>query len=199
MPEPQTALEREVRERKADAYAVSDNSPLQRHLEFWLGEVNESISSLFHIYSKQIPRMVHDAEIMSGLEVMRKITHETQELLQPIYEKYDCKRKPGRVVSREVRDTLFPEEDDDQPNTYQALESLLALRVYYSQVEGYLTALVPVSQALWDQDFNNSVTEAINHLQRMMAWVKHQIGVRAPQTLVVPSKVVWEQLEKDQE
>ena len=141
--------------------------------------------------------MVHDSEIMSGLEVMRKITQETEELLQPLFAGYGYKRKPGRVVSREVRETLFPDDHSGQTNVYEALESLLALNVYYSQVEGYLTALVPVSQALWDKEFQNSITQAINNLQRMTAWVKNQIVVRSPQTLVVPSKVVFEELEKD--
>lgn len=192
-------MEKEIQDRKPDAHAVSDDSPRQRHLEFWLGEMNDSIRSLFEIYSRQIPRMVHDSEILSGLEVMNKITTETEDLLQPIFDKYGFKKRKGRVVSRQVRDTLFPDEDKSQTNSYEALESLLALNVYYSQVEGYLTALVPVSQALWDAKFVNSVTEAMNNLQRMTAWVKHQIIVRAPQTLVVPSKVVFEQVEKGHE
>lgn len=46
-----------------------------------------------------------------------------------------------------------------------------------------------VGQALWDKDIVDTVGFAEAELGRMQAWAKHQVGVRAPQVLIVPVRL----------
>ena len=177
-------------QQKPDAAAITDNAPRQQHLELWLGATVECTEHLLVIYKRQIPRLIHDTEVYVGLQTMQKITTETLQLLNPLTKKHKCTKRHGRNIAEELRETLFPTDETGESNAYEALESLLALQVYYAHIRGCLTVLVPVSQALWDEEFSSAVGESMKSLDRMTAWVRHQMTVRAPQTLVVPSKLI---------
>ena len=61
-----------------------------------------------------------------------------------------------------------------------------ANEIQYSVRSAHLSALVPVSQALWDAEFVDAVQGASEEVARMQKWVKQQLSVRAAQTLIVP-------------
>ena len=54
-------------------------------------------------------------------------------------------------------------------------------------VTGLIDALGQTAQALWDKDFVDAVASCKEELARIQAWAKQQIGVRSPQTLIVPA------------
>ena len=64
-----------------------------------------------------------------------------------------------------------------------------------ADIEAHLIALILAGQALWDLDFNEAISLAKTGVEGMQAWVKHQLHVRSPQTLVVPSKDSWYNLD----
>lgn len=43
--------------------------------------------------------------------------------------------------------------------------------------------------ALWDAEFTNAIIKAKEGVERCNKWTMHQLTVRAPQTLVVPTRV----------
>jgi hypothetical protein len=154
----------------------------------WLGATHESLEMLRNIYSDLIPRLVHDLEIQSGLEVMRRITHDAIERLEPVISRYHESRRYGRKVCERLRRSLFPMEEDVSNDAYEALIALQSLEMFLTYIEGHLTALTPASQALWDTEFVNAVTFAQTSVGRQKAWVTQHIKVKSPQTLLVPQK-----------
>ena len=95
-------------------------------------------------------------------------------------------RPRGQRRAHVLREALFPPRD--APHTpFTVLETLQGLWVYLANIQGGVAALVPVSQALWDAQFQDAVAEAQETLGRMQAWVSQQMKVRSPQTLLVPS------------
>ena len=104
----------------------------------------------------------------------------------------------GDSVARVLKKKLFPsatKEGFTEPAqqrqgwnaSYEALYVMQGLHTYVMHVTGLVDALGPVAQAVWDKDFVWAVTFCKKELQRMAAWAKQQIGVRAPQTLIVPA------------
>ncbi|KAE8327547.1 hypothetical protein BDV39DRAFT_192740 [Aspergillus sergii] len=156
-----------------------------RRLELWLGATHQALEVLNDIYKDLIPRLVHDLEVYSGLEVMRRITLDILRKLNPVISRYRESRQYGRKVATSLRDSLFPvvEEGSD---AYEALVALQALDVFLTYIEGHLTALSPASQALWDHEFVDAVKVSQNGIQRQKAWATQHIKVKSPQTLLVP-------------
>ncbi|KAK4937352.1 hypothetical protein LTR28_009863 [Elasticomyces elasticus] len=171
--EQQTGTVQYVEKTKLNAADVQEDYERQTHLELWLGATYESAKLLLETYEDLGARMSHDLEIVAGL-------------------KYNASTQYGATKSRSVRDVLFP--TTDTTNAYEAMRLLMGLRVYLSNIEGHLTALRPVAQALWDGEFVDAVVEASTNVARMQAWAKYQITVRSPQTLIVPSKMLRKEL-----
>lgn len=190
--EGQSAAKQRVREQKLEAADVKDYAKRERHVALWLGSTYEAIDLLENIYDDLIPRLVHDLEVVTGLQTLCRIAKDTTRTLEPFAKKYEASTEYGRTVSKGVRDALFPKQE--RTDSYEALITLQGLHVYLSNIEGHLTALRPASQALWDGDFYDAVQSAANNVRRSQQWVKHQITVRSPQTLVVPSKVLWSEM-----
>lgn len=191
-PEKQTAMIEKVEAKHLNAKEVGDDHERQQHLGLWLGATYESVELLEPVYKDIIPSVLHDMEVSSGLEIMRRITKETMEVLKPFCKKYNASTDYGRRVSKGIIEGLFPKFTRDT-NVYEALTLLLSLQIYYGMIEGHLAALTPATQALWDKDFAAAVSEATTNVGRMHAWCAGQIATRSPQTLVVPSLALREE------
>lgn len=190
--EEQTAAIRSVEQKKGQgkapaANAFNSQSGVERirRLELWLGATHQALEVLNDVYMDLIPRLVHDLEVYSGLEVMRRITLDILRKLNPVISRYHESRQYGRKVATSLKDSLFPvvEEGSD---AYEALVALQALDVFLTYIEGHLTALSPASQALWDLEFVDAVKFSQHGIQRQKAWVTQHIKVKSPQTLLVP-------------
>jgi hypothetical protein len=188
--ERQTMAVRSVEQKKPDAASsAGDNSKdkkLIRRLELWLGATDQALEMLRDMYVDMIPRLVHDMEIQGGLQVMRRITCEVLGQFKPIIERYHESQQYGRRVAERLRDSIFPAIGESN-DPYEALAALQSLDLFLTYIEGHLTALSPVSQALWDCDFIDAVNFAQKGIQRQKGWVSQHIKVKSPQTLLVPS------------
>lgn len=193
--ERQTMAVRSVEMRKPDAASsAGDNSndkkPIRR-MELWLGATDQALEMLRDMYVDMIPRLVHDMEIQSGLQVMRRITCEISDQFKPIIERYHESQQYGRRVAEHLRDSIFPAIGESK-DPYEALAALQSLDLFLTYIEGHLTALSPESQALWDCDFIEAVKFAQKGIQRQKGWVSQHIKVKSPQTLLVPSAAAEE-------
>jgi hypothetical protein len=188
--ERQTMAVRSVEQTKPDAENsagdTEKNKRLIRRLELWLGATDQALGMLRDIYVDVIPRLVHDMEIQAGLQVMRRITCEILDQVKPIVERYHESQQYGRRMAERLRDSIFPEIGESN-DPYDALVALQSLDLFLTYIEGHLTALSPVSQALWDCDFIDAVKFAQQGIQRQKGWVNQHIKVKSPQTLLVPS------------
>jgi hypothetical protein len=72
--------------------------------------------------------------------------------------------------------------------------ALKGLLTCLADIEAHFIALIPASQALWDAGFHGVMAKVKKEVERMQAWAKHQHHVRSPQTLVVPSMNLWDDL-----
>lgn len=160
----------------------------ERKLELWLGETYETLVQLLHIYDDLLPRLIHDAEVDAGLRILRRIAEDARSKLEPHAARLGGNRTRGRHRAHILREALFP-PDDAHESAYEVLEALQGLGVYLSHIESSVTALTPAAQAMWDGEFVGAVGHVKGCLMRMQAWVGHQVGVRSPQTLLVPVPV----------
>jgi ferredoxin-nitrate reductase len=157
-----------------------------RRLELWMGALNEGLEILVEIYRDLVPRLVHDLEVQSGLEVMRRLTTEVLHQFKPVIDRYHGSHQYGRTVAQYLQKAVFPAvEETNDP--YEALAALQSLDLFLTYIEGHLTALSPASQALWDSEFVNVISSAQGSIQRQKAWVNQHIKVKSPQTLLVPT------------
>lgn len=158
----------------------------QRQLERWLGELIATLGRLVEIFTQLVPQLIGDSEIQDGLRLMRRIAVRMRDRLFPIAERYHEDKDWGQRRAHVLADTLFP-RDDELPGSYKALEALQGLHTYLSYIRGALTGMTPTSQALWDRECVDCVEESLSDLGKVEAWVLHQMKVRAPQTLLVPT------------
>jgi hypothetical protein len=180
----------------AVAAATNGYGKLERQLELWLGETYETAVQLLEIYEGLMPQLVHhDQEVEGGLRVLKRLAEEMRTSLEPHVRRLGENKQRGRHRAHILRETLFPhpavagEESNSPSIAYEVLETLQGLVVYLSHIESCLTALQPVAMAMWDSDFSEAVTYAQQRVQRMLAWVRQQVKVRSPQTLLVPISV----------
>ena len=171
--------------------------PRERHLELWLGASCQSLVSLTKAYETMGQKLVHDVEMQDGLRILQCITKDTRDIMKPFTEKYKSNNTYGHEISEHLLVSLCPTLNGDEQtrkykSPYGVLVTLTGLHVYLAHIEGHLTALVPVSQAIWDADLKTAVDMAISNIARMQSWVKNQITVRSPQTLIVPSTALIE-------
>ncbi|KAL3478855.1 hypothetical protein BJX99DRAFT_256062 [Aspergillus californicus] len=182
----QTATIKSIEETKRNATKTKEDSkPRTRWLEMWLSATHESLEMLRDIYKDLIPRLIHDLEIQAGLEVMTRLTGHVIHKLSPVIERYHESRTYGRKACERLRRSVFPLQEGSG-DVYEAPIALQSLQMFFVYIEGHLTALMPVSQALWDNQFVDAVGFAQIGIQRQMAWVTQHIKVKSPQTLLVP-------------
>lgn len=171
---------------------MQDTAHRERHIELWLGATDESLKLFVEACRDLVPKLVHDLEVTSGIHILQRIAEQTLEVLQPSMDKYHTDDEYGRVVSQTLRDTLFPWHDEAMTaSSYGTLVTLQGLMIYLSNTQGHLLALKPAAQALWDDEFVGAVQTATTNVMRCQSWVTSQITIRAPQTLIVPSKIIW--------
>lgn len=135
--------------------------------------------------------MVHDVEVLGGIEVLKKIADEAAGDLAPYVKKYNADAKYGAAISKALSQTLFPWHENKTASAYGTLVTLQGLHIYLANTQGHLLALTPSAQALWDKAFVAAVQQAEARMARCISWVQFQMTVRAPQTLIVPSKALW--------
>ena len=156
------------------------------HIDIWLADTYEAARLLIEIYRDLLPQFVADSEIHSGIRSMIIICNRICDRLQPELTKFGEAKAEGIQVAHDLRDALFPKV---HKGPLAALKALRGLGVYIVHIEGCLVALNPAIQAVWDGEFIEAVTFAQAETERMHGWVKQQIKVRAPQTLLVPAKM----------
>lgn len=184
--EDQSATIRNVEDTKTEAQNISDDSERERHLEFWLGATYEAINILLEICNTLSSQLVKDYEVYAGLRVIHTIGERMRSSMEPIVSKYGERKHYGESVSRHLRDNLFP-PDRKTTVPYEELVTLQSLYMYLSHVESHIMALVPASQALWDNEFIDAVTFCKTQVTRQLGLVKQNIKVKSPQTLLVPT------------
>lgn len=158
-----------------------------RRLELWLGATCEALDMLIDIYQTLMPRLVHDLEVKSGLEIMQRLAKDSLERLKPAVDKHSESKQYGRDLATRLRHATFLTTENDSNDPYEALAALQSLDLFLTYIEGHLTALLPASQALWDSEFVDSVVFAQSNIQRQKAWANKHIKVKSPQTLLVPN------------
>lgn len=183
--EQQTTIESTVAKSKPDAVGVQNTAQRQRHLALWLGATVEALRVLSEVFTDIVPKMINDLEVQGGIKVLEQINERTLKAMQPFTEKYNTSSKYGHEVSGHLRYSLFPNKDIYH-GPYETLIILTGTQVYLASIAAHLTALGPVAQALWDDEFIRAVQSSIANVGRMQKWCTQQINVRAPQTLVVP-------------
>jgi ferredoxin-nitrate reductase len=144
------------------------------------------------MYTTLIPKLIQDPEVHGGLRVMRRITQDALNTMSPFVSKYGATHLKGKSSFQAVHDAVLPSADIT--TDYSSMVALKGLATCLADIEMHFVALVPASQALWDKEFVAAVTKAKGEVERMQAWARQQLMVRAPQTLVVPSRYVWEEL-----
>lgn len=179
-----------VTETKLNAREVGDKSLRERHLEQWLGATFQAFRLLEQMYEELILELIHDPEVNSGLHVMRRITTEAIEAMKPYVEKYNAGSLKGKSSFRAVHDATHP--STEKTTAYESMVALKGLFTCLADIEAHSVALIPASQALWDAGFHDAMAKVKKDLERMQAWAKHQLHVRSPQTLLVPSKDLWD-------
>lgn len=181
------AVERASQKDAANTVSAQDLAQRHRQMELWLGETYETTVQLLQIYEKLIPKLIHDQEVEAGVRVLSKIAEDMRAQLEPQVEKLGEQKQRGYHRAHVLREALFPPENLPR-STFEVLEALQGLSVYLSHIGSSLMALEPVALAMWDNEFSAAVQFAQQCVHRMRAWVKHQLRVRSPQTLLVPVK-----------
>lgn len=144
------------------------------------------------MYETLVPNLIQDPEAQAGLRVLHRITTDAIDTMKPHVERHGAQQLKGHSSFQAVHDAVLP--STTATTDYSSLVTLKGVATCLTDIEMHFVALVPASQALWDAEFNGAVGKAKGEVERMLSWVKHQIHVRAPQTLIVPSKDVWEDL-----
>ncbi|RYO74055.1 hypothetical protein DL766_006348 [Monosporascus sp. MC13-8B] len=188
----------QVREQQSQAVAqvsskdatetISDDdlTNRRRRLVTWMGNTHETMAQLIDIYEHLIPKLIDDYEVEAGLQVLLRIARGMESKFKPQADKFGEDPAEGLHRAEVLKESLFPREDSRRTE-YEVLDALQGLEMYLGYIASCLNALQPASQAVWDEEFCAVVRDNMGDLQRMQAWVRKQIKVRAPQTLLVPA------------
>ncbi|RYP20842.1 hypothetical protein DL765_002576 [Monosporascus sp. GIB2] len=173
---------------KDAARTISDNdlTNRRRRLVTWMGNTHETMVQLIDIYEHLIPKLIDDYEVEAGLQVLLRIARGMESKFKPQADKFGEDAAEGLHRAEVLKESLFPREDS-RHTEYEVLDALQGLEMYLGYIASCLNALQPVSQAVWDEEFCAVVSDNMRDLRRMQAWVRKQIKVRAPQTLLVPA------------
>jgi len=176
----------------AEGNDTHDEERRERFLEYWLGDTFSSIETLLDICDHVMPRVQGvDAEMSSAVGTMHRITQSCLHRLKPITENYATDLKFGHETSVALKNMLFPDAIAAGLSGSPAYDCLVALQgftLYLGHIEARAIALSPSCQAIWDPEFIDAIKYVLTQCERMKALVEHQLKVRAPQTLLVPSK-----------
>jgi ferredoxin-nitrate reductase len=191
-----------VKEAKPDAAKFNtEDSPPIRHLEFFIAATAEGIKVLIEIYDKLLERFEGDGECKGGIRTLREIAVSMERKWTPIAEKYPIPNRlphqedsnhPSESVSGHLRDSLFSHALNGT-SPYEILVALQGLWMYLAHLESHFVALTPTAGALWSGAVTSAVEFGVVQVGRMKAWVGQQVKVRAPQTLLVPTRGVFEE------
>lgn len=176
-----------VEKQKPNAMDVTDDIKRERALEYWMGTTFESMDEMLPLLERLEEQMKHDNEIWGGLKIVHRLAENMKDRMQPFVQKYGENKVYGRSVVDKLIDML-PQQTGSDP--YHDLKALQGLFMYFCHLESHLMALAPTSQALWDRDFVDAVNFCAEQVQRQKAWVIQQIGVKSPQTLLVPQRPI---------
>jgi hypothetical protein len=193
IPEQHSAAVRQAAAKSAsDTTADLATTSRERKLSAWLDETYSATLQLQHLYTALLPSLMkHDAEVEAGLQVLHRIGEEMRAALQPFVDRYAGEQKQNRYRAHVLCDALFPSpkmEGEGKLSPFEVLQTLQGLQVYLGHLEGLFTALMPTAQALWDEGFVEAVSKGQTAVGRMQSWVRQQVKVRGPQTLLVPVK-----------
>lgn len=187
--EPQTAAVNSTANTEAATTTVTqqDLTRRDRHLESWLGDTHECLDVLDDTFNSLLPKLASDSDAHSGIRALHLICGRIRARLQPQMQKFGeaIKGGPNHAVHA-LHESLFRHTDSGD-GLLDVLATMRALHVLLAHGQACLAALVPVSQAIWDGEFFEAVKFANAEMERMQDWVKHQLQVRAPQTLLVPA------------
>lgn len=112
--EKRTAAIEFVEKSKPNAQAVKAQDPTTRHLGYLLGATYEAIDVLMDVFDRLLYRIVLDKEFHSAPKFQRDISQAIYDRMTPFVEKYHDKKEYGQNVSKALRDTLFPIQDEKQ-------------------------------------------------------------------------------------
>lgn len=181
-----TAAIRSVEKNKANAHDLTQEKDRKRYLESWLVTTHEAVIALLDLYDKRLPSLISDLGILVGLKKLSMLTRRIEQRLESYMHKFEVAVPQRLNISISLCDALFfaPKEG---PAAYQTLMLLQSLEVYLSHLSGLLTVLLSASAAMWDDQFIAAVKFSNTQVQRQSSWVKHELKVKSPQTLVVPA------------
>lgn len=157
----------------------------ERGLETWLGELACAIDRLTELFKDLLPKTDRDPDAQNGLGIMLRIATRVGERMTPIAKKYSADRSAGQKRAHALADLLFKHEGGVDAS-YEMLETMQALHMYLAYIRGSLRGMYPASQALWDRECVEAVTEATGDVEKMEEWCLQQMQFRSPQTLLVP-------------
>jgi ferredoxin-nitrate reductase len=184
--EQQTKAIANVEQAKPEASGLSDHQERKRYLEAWLSTTYKAIKILLEIYSDCLPSIISDVELLSGFQKMHWITEKIEGAVGSYIKAFHVGDLNDTGISAKLRDSLFSGELKG-PESYKSLVLLQGLECYLSHLNGLLVALIPASAAMWDEKFTSMATSSVAQVARQLSWVKHEIQVKSPQTLVVPN------------
>jgi ferredoxin-nitrate reductase len=153
---------------KKHTRAQGNKATRERGLEAWLGELDCAIDRLQDIFKGLLPKTDRDPDAQNGLRIMVRITGRVAERIKPMAKKYHEDRDRGQKRADALANLLFKHDDS------------------VDGIRGSLRGMYPASQALWDKDCIEAVTEATEDVAKMEEWCLQQMQLRSPQTLLVP-------------
>lgn len=159
-----------------------------RGLETWLGELDCALDRLTSLFQSLLPKTDRDPDAQNGLRIMLRIATRVGERIKPIAQRYNEDRQSGQKRADALADLLFKHEEGVD-GTYEMLETMQGLHMYLAYIRGSLRGMYPASQALWDRECVEAVTEAAEDVAKMEEWCLQQMQFRSPQTLLVPLPV----------
>lgn len=186
--EEQSRAIRTVETSKPNAKDIEDTSPRRRFFDHWMDVTLEAIDVLVEICDRLIPELIHDPEVNYGIKIIRRIADDIGQTMRPFAPvKHEMVQISTKGTSRTLCETLFPKRRRGWNPSYESLVALQGLLMYFGHLQGLLLALAPTSQAMWNGAFIEAVNVSLSQVDRQLKWVTQQIGVRSPQTLLVPS------------
>lgn len=168
-----------------------DEGKLERMLEYWLGATYKTFQSFDDICQHLIPGLTGaDYEVGEGMRAIHRINNTCIKKLEPSIKYYGIDEELGHAVSENLKKNIFPNDvlEAIESPAYTTLVVLQGIYLFLGHMEGHMFALQPTSQAAWDKDFADATNFCSVQIERMKAWVKQQMHVRGPQTLLVPCK-----------
>lgn len=165
-----------------------EESQHTRRLELVLAAFMEGVHRLVEICNQLTNKVINETELHSGFRIMQRLAKSVEDRMEPFVRKYQTDETVEQSIPT-LHNTLFSERDPPEEK-HGTLFLLHRFYTYLCHIIGELIMLSPVSQALWDEPFNEAVIFAQHQIERMQAWAKMQLKTKAPQRLLVPAYYV---------